>query len=260
MSGKWKIFLVAAAVALAIIFRLRTGSPRAWLPYSGALTRVTFSTNGRISPQWISEELHIRGGVNLLSVDIESMRMHLEKFQQIRRVAIEKRYPCELSIKLEERLPILKIAANVGGEKKLLLVDGIDGEIFSPICYSREDVSRIPFAIFPIAESADKSKFTPLRGVDIVRDFIVTLRSDFPDIFSGVRFIDLENYDSRPGALWSTIKFHMKNGIVVVFGTQNFTLQLLRLDYLLQEKCAANLHRVKEINLSSSANAVVEYK
>jgi cell division septal protein FtsQ len=75
-----------------------------------------------------------------------------------------------------------------------------------------------------------------------------------------IKFIDLRNYDSRPGAVWSTIDLHMKNGIVVILGPQNFELQLMRLDYLWHEKCADTLYRVKRINISTVDDATIEYR
>jgi hypothetical protein len=258
-GGKWRYFLWALGLAAVAVCTFQKPSNGTRSP-TGGLRTVTFSTNGKISARWLSRELSFRKGADLLTLDIERMRLKLEKFQQIRSVHIEKHYPDRLRIRLEERLPLLKVAASVGGKKQLLLVDGMDGEIFRPICYGKDDVEEIPFATFPLVPSGGGSQFVPLAGIAVVREFTVTLRSDFPEIFKSVKFIDLSNYDSRPGALWSTIKLHIAGGIVVAFATENFDLQLLRLDYLLREKCAGNLHRIREINLSPSANVVVEYK
>jgi cell division septal protein FtsQ len=264
--GKLKSFpiasisIVAAFLCLITIGILFAGKTNKAIS-PNELKRVIFTTNGKITAQWLARELAIKKGADLFALDISSMKTRLENLQQNRRVSIEKNSPDTLSIKNEERSPILKIAAKVNGAKKLFLIDGTDGEIFSPICYSDGDIAALLPSTMSLKQSGGKIfPFLPLKGASTVKDFISTLHNDFPEIFSMVNFVSLKNFDSRPGAVWATIELHLKNGIVVVFGTRQFGMQLMRLNYLMNEKCAGSLHRIKKINVSSPDDGVLEYK
>ncbi|MDR1233073.1 MAG: FtsQ-type POTRA domain-containing protein [Puniceicoccales bacterium] len=265
--GKWKIFLLAVfvsfGVALAVAGFVFCKKPNIFhpssIPSANELRRVIFQTNGKITSAWLAHELHIRKGTDLFSLDISSMRERLETISQIRNVFIEKRYPDVLYIKINECIPLLKLIANVGGEKKLLLVDTEDGRIFSPICYGREDVLGL-LPVNLILKTKNRSQFLSQAGMPTVKELIATLKDEFPDISQSVKFLDLRNYDHRLGAIWSTIELHLKNGIVVGLKPQNFHLQLMKLDYLINEKCQHNLHRIKKITISASDDAILEYK
>ncbi|MDR1457391.1 MAG: FtsQ-type POTRA domain-containing protein [Puniceicoccales bacterium] len=264
--GKWKTFLLVfvafgiALVVIGVVFckKSNTFHPSS-IPSANELKRVIFKTNGKITSPWLAHELHIRKGTDLFSLDISSMRERLETISQIRNVLIEKRYPDTLYVKINECVPMLKLIANVDGEKKLLLVDEEDGRIFSPICYGREDV----LDLLPVnlnLKTKNKIQFLPQEGISSVRELIAILKGEFLDIFQSIKFLDLRNYDHRQGAIWSTIGLHLKNEIVVVLKPQDFHLQLMKLDYLINEKCQHNLHRVKKITISSPDNAILEYK
>ncbi|MDR2603349.1 MAG: FtsQ-type POTRA domain-containing protein [Puniceicoccales bacterium] len=265
--GKWKTFLLVifvsfgiALVVTGIVFckKSNTFYPSS-IPLANELKRVIFETNGKITSAWLAHELHIRKGTDLFSLDISSMRERLGTISQIRNVFIEKRYPDTLYIKINECVPILKLVANVDGEKKLFLVDEEDGRIFSPICYGREDVLNL-LPVNLILRTKDKLQFLPQEGMSTVRELIATLKDEFLDIFQSIKFLDLRNYDHRLGAIWSTIGLHLKNEIVVVLKPQDFHIQLMKLDYLINEKCQYNLHRIKKITISSPDNAILEYK
>ncbi|MDR1595418.1 MAG: FtsQ-type POTRA domain-containing protein [Puniceicoccales bacterium] len=225
------------------------------------LKKITLLTDGKITSKWLEETLAIEMGADLFSIDIENIVKKLEKLPQIKKVFTEKRYPNSLIIGIEERTAVVKIMLSDGGERRLFLVDSSDGTIFSPICYGANDLADILPAIFEVkASGTEKFKYFPLRGTPAIVELIDTMKSDFVDIFRMVKFIDLRNYDSRPGAIWSTIELHLKNGIVVVFCPQNFELQLFRLDYVLNKKCADLLPKIKKINLSLINDVVVEYR
>ncbi|MDR2776721.1 MAG: FtsQ-type POTRA domain-containing protein [Puniceicoccales bacterium] len=267
--GKWKTFLlvvfvplgVALVVAGVVFCRKSNIFHPSSISSANELKKVIFKTNGKIASPWLAHELHIRKGIDLFSLDISSMRERLENIPQIKNVFIEKRYPDALYIKINECVPILKFMANVGGEKKLLLVDGEDGRIFSPICYGKEDIlDLLPASLILKAKKTNKLQFLPQVGISVVKELISTLKSEFPDIFQSIKFLDLGNYDYRPGAVWSTIELYLKNEIVVVLKPHNFHLQLIKLDYLINEKCKHNLNRIKKITISSSDNAILEYK
>jgi hypothetical protein len=153
---------------------------------------------------------------------------------------------------------ILKLVANIGGEKKLFLVDEEDGRILSPICYGREDV--LDLLPVNLILKTNKLQFLPQEGIFTVRELISILKGEFLDIVQSIKCLDLRNYDHRSEAIRPTIGLHLKSKLVVVLKPQDFHLQLMKLDYLINEKCQNNLHRIKKIIISFPDNAILEYK
>jgi cell division septal protein FtsQ len=257
----FKVILPVATLLMLILGGLLLKKSKLELSPINEIKKITFSTDGKITAKWLKQTLHMKAGTNLLSLDLVPLGKHLESVGQIKKVFMEKRYPDTLFIGMEERVPILKIVVRTGEEKKLFLIDGVDGVVFSPICYEKSDIiGLLPANVSLKINGKKRLSFVPLEGMRTVKELVTILRDEFPELFRTIKFLDLGNYDSRAGAIWSTVKLHLKNGIVVILRPQNFAVQLLRLDYLLNEKCAHNLHRIKEINISSPENAIIEYK
>ena len=158
-------------------------------------------------------------------------------------------------------MPILKFLVIKNGQKKLLFVDKNDGEIFEPVQLERYDLSHILSANLLLKQnSSSVGRFIPISGINKINGLINVLINDFPEIFSKVKCLDLRDYDSRDDAQWSRIKLELDNGIIAVLGNENFSNQLMHLEFLIEEKCKNNLHNIKKIDVTSLKDAIVEYK
>jgi cell division septal protein FtsQ len=251
-------FFAFALVGTVVFFLKNSGTQFSTM---NKLENISFNTNGKITEKWVIDALGIKNGIDLFALDIAAMKKYLESIPQIKRVFIEKRYPNSLLIKIDERLPILKIAVKMDGKKQLFLIDELEGTVFPPLCYTRDDISKILAANLELKlDGVEKATFCPIPGVGAVKNLVDTLKNNFRDIFDLVRVIDLRNYDSRPGAVWSNMELLLNNGMIVVLAPKNFEAQLLRLDYLMNEKCKDDLHRIGSINISSPNDVVIGYK
>lgn len=225
------------------------------------LKKILFSTNGKITSDWLVHYLSIKKHVDLFELNIVDLQKQLEQVPQIRRSCIEKRYPDTLFIKLEERQPILKVMARSDGKNELFLIDRLDGHLFSPVCFdSSEYDSIMPVNLTLKKSGMSQFQFLPINGVHAIDDLLSVLREDYPDILKNIKYIDLRNYDHRKGAVWSRIVLRMKNGISIIMSPYGFNVQLLRLEFLLKDKCANNLFRIKKIDVSAVNDVLVEYK
>jgi hypothetical protein len=264
-KGKSKIILAGIIICgLAVLLAIMNQDGRHWhvaARPTNALKRIIFSTNGKITPDWLGQKLRIRKEANLFTLNIGQIKEFLENIPQVKMAFVEKRFPDTLCIRIEERIPLLRVCVNIHGKKKMLFVDAADGEFFSPVCYKKSDIANIlPADLTLQADTHGPFSLLPIVGIETIGKFISTLKNNFPNIWEIVKFIDLRNYDSRPGAAWASINLHLKNGIVVVCGTQDFDNQLLRLDYLITRKCVNELQNIKKINLFPSNSALIERK
>ena len=225
------------------------------------LKKVQFSTNGTITSKWLANNLELKKGLDLFDLDILELRTKLENVQQIKEVSIEKIFPDTLLIKIEERVPLLKFFVMIDGQKKLLFVDKNDGEIFESAQWERYDLKHILSTNLLLKQNPSSGeRFIPINGINKISRLVDVLISDFPGIFSKIKCLDLRDYDSRDDAQWSRIKLELDNGIIAVLGNENFSNQLMHLEFLIEEKCKNNLHNIKKIDVTSLKDAIVEYK
>lgn len=225
------------------------------------LKKILFSTNGRITSDWLVHSLSIKKHVDLFKLNIVDIQKKLEQVPQIRRACIEKRYPDTLFIKIEERQPILKVLASSDGKQELFLIDRLDGHLFRPVCFDISEYDTImPVDVTLKKSGMSKFPFLPIKGINLIGDLLTVLREEYPDILKNIKYIDLRNYDSRQGAVWSRIVLRMKNGMSIVMSPHESNMQLLRIEFLLKEKFANNLSRIKKIDVSAVNDVLVEYK
>lgn len=223
------------------------------------LKKIEFKTDGVIDSKFISKILRLKNGMSLYEINIFDIKKKLENISQVRQAFVERRFPGTLFIALNERQPLLKIAVKDGEFKKIFLVDESDGEFFESACYSPEKLKDYFFAEVNLAkEKTDGKIFEPIGNVFPVVNFLKLLKMKYPKINAQVTSISLKRYDSRPGALWSRIELKTKIVKSIVFSDKNFSDQLDKLDYIINDPNIIKLMPLKKIDLSNPTNVVIK--
>lgn len=119
----------------------------------------------KVADQW--------NGANLFDLEIETLRAELTALSWVQNVAIEKRIPNTLVIRVIERSPVALSSTDQG----LRYVD-IEGRAFAPLS------ARLGNPDLPLVDgrSADERR----RAVQ----FLTTLKSDHPDLYARVSEVD----------------------------------------------------------------------
>jgi len=111
------VVLLLAATALALLLGIFIS-----LKYTGSLflsrnpkfelKNINITSDGRLLPEQLREYAGLQIGTNLFSVDFDKLRKKLEEVPLVESVAIERKLPDTLNIKVIERVAIAQIRWN----------------------------------------------------------------------------------------------------------------------------------------------------
>lgn len=224
------------------------------------LQTVQFKTNGHITKKFLIKALAIKKNALFDDINIFNLKKRLLNITQVKDVYIERKFPASIFIKLEERIPLLKFVIQNGDEIDLLFVDRNNGSIFHGSCLPKKVMLATPYVELNLERTpTNKIGYKPIAGIQHIKHLIDLLRDEYPYIYNDIHKFSLLKYDPREGANWSRIEIYQKSGKVIVFNPHNLELQLLNLDYILNERKFPQ-NSVRKIDLSNFESAIIETK
>lgn len=123
------VLLTVAVVAAVWLAITGFGKMNRWLFADNdrfTVRHLDVSSSGRLSEAHIKEFANIDKGVNLFDLDIESMRESLESGPLIKSVEIQRKLPDTLVVRVNERIPLARIAH---GKSKFYFSIDRDGHV-----------------------------------------------------------------------------------------------------------------------------------
>ena len=181
------------------------------------LNKVDVYGNHRLSKEEVIEAARLETGMNLLSIDLESITERLLRHPWIRSGSIYRRLPGQLVLEVEERTPRGILASD-----RLYYIDE-KGSVFTRVLPG----DPIDLPLFTGIQS-DSMRLHPGEIQDSLRSGLKLTelidRVDFGFHYADVREI---NISSEEGL---TLK--MKSGQIVILGHDDFESRLLRFDRL----------------------------
>ena len=181
------------------------------------LNKVDVYGNHRLSKEEVIEAARLETGMNLLSIDLESITERLLRHPWIRSGSIYRRLPGQLVLEVEERTPRGILASD-----RLYYIDE-KGSVFTRVLPG----DPIDLPLFTGIQS-DSMRLHPGEIQDSLRSGLKLTelidRVDFGFHYADVREI---NINSEEGL---TLK--MKSGQIVILGHDDFESRLLRFDRL----------------------------
>ena len=181
------------------------------------LNKVDVYGNHRLSKEEVIEAARLETGMNLLSIDLESITERLLRHPWIRSGSIYRRLPGQLVLEVEERTPRGILASD-----RLYYIDE-KGSVFTRVLPG----DPIDLPLFTGIQS-DSMRLHPGEIQDSLRSGLKLTelidRVDFGLHYADVREI---NINSEEGL---TLK--MKSGQIVILGHDDFESRLLRFDRL----------------------------
>lgn len=249
------VLLVCVLIAGGIRFQSKKQSARAASIAStkGVIQRIELYTDGVLSEEWLSKTIRLRSGMSMMEVDIHALKEILEANAQIRSAAVERIFPSDLRIEINERKPVMRLMiAGANGSRNLRLV-ARDGVVYQGIDYSTKALKQLPF--LQPHRHPDGSYF-PLRGIESVAQLLDLVRVNQPDLFRTWQVISLEHFSGNLDLPGQVIEVRSKHVPEIIFSaTADYGLQLDRLVYLLnylKERGNPSLERI-DLSLRDSA-------
>lgn len=252
------LILLVVCVCCGVYIFFRHVTPKRTPNNKLPLQTVRFETNGHITKKFLIKALAIKKDAMFNDVNIFALKKRLLNISQIRDVYIERQFPASIFIKLDERTPLLKFIVQNENKLELLFIDKEDGSIFRGSCLPKQVILDTPYVELNLEKTTkNKIGYKPIAGTKHIEHLITLLRTEYPYIYKDINKFSLLRYDPRPGANWSRIEIYQKSGKVIVFNPNNLEMQLLNLDYLLNERRFPR-NSAQRIDLSGIESAVIE--
>ncbi|MDR1303222.1 MAG: FtsQ-type POTRA domain-containing protein, partial [Puniceicoccales bacterium] len=139
-----------------------------WLKsiYKQPLERIVFRSDGVLTPQWVKSFLtDIRKGIDLMDVDIFSVKKKLETCSQVKKVVVQRQFPGTLNIALEERIPVLRLLVRDGELTREMLID-VDGVAFFGECIPELERRTMPFLSGVVLKKISAGRYENVPALD----------------------------------------------------------------------------------------------
>lgn len=241
---------VAAAV-LALLLYARTQWSREFRSNSDfAVGRFEFHSNGGIAAQQAAAAAGLRGDMNVMGLDLASIRSRLMELPRVKGVNVQRRLPDRLSIELEERLPVAWITSVNNGieQRNRIFVDN------AGVAFKCEELLReymalpvINCAVLPVVTLGHDVECEAVKSSLALLSEWSTRRWAVP---CTVNRIDIPN-------AW-TLTAEMDSGAAFTFHPDQLGVQLDRLAYILEKTRGRNLS-VATVNLQMQRNVPVTF-
>ena len=207
------------------------------------LSKVDVFGNHRLSKEEVVEVSNVKIGKNLLNIDLEAITLKLRRHPWIREGSVYRRFPGQLVIEIDERIPRGVLASD-----KLYYVDE-NGKIFTRVLPG--DPVDLPLftglqpeELRSKPEEAQESLLSGLKLTELLD------RSDSELNIKNVREINLSQEDGL------TLK--MNSGRIIIFGHSNFETKITRYERLKKFLTdSGQWHNARIINLDFEDRAIV---
>ena len=136
---------------------------------------VTFSSDGALTLSWFANWFGPLRGRSLMEIDIDRLRMDLEKEPQIESARIVREFPSTLRIELRELNPLLVLRLRRSSGSFEDWIVGSQGTLYQGSGYSRAQLSLLPsLAVSPrtLKKMANGDGFEDLREIAVVSHFL----------------------------------------------------------------------------------------
>ena len=215
-----------------------------------SISTVSFSSDGVLTPAWFSNWFGPLRGRTLMDIDIDHLRLELEKEPQVASAIVYRQFPSTLCVEIVELDPllVLRLRRSSGGFEDWIV--GSQGTLYRGAGYSRAQLSLLPsLAVRPstLKRMAAGEGFEDLKEIAIISPLLELVQRNYPSIYRDWKVVsyDLENPDS-PGA-----HIRIQSGKVkeIKFAPRDFAAQMERLHYILLEPEFRRKKVIESINL-----------
>ncbi len=184
------------------------GGPGRTSPTATSLQKLGFATDGVLTEEWAWQFLNLHPGDSLRNLDIFALRQKLLDLKQVKDASITRELPGTLLIKVQERRPWLRVAADNGAGGYRLYLIARDGTVFEGQDYPDEVLNQLPWLTGLTLHRAKPSGFASIPGMEAVVELLATARAEVPHGAAQWTMVDLSQFDPRPEAPVSLIKIH----------------------------------------------------
>lgn len=221
---------------------------------SSPLKKVNLRTDGVLDETWVRQTLAVPEGTSLMELDLPALQDRLMVTGQVRSAVVARKFPDTLTVKLEERTPVLRLAVRTGADDESLrtFVVARDGVVYSGIGYSEELETSLPY-LDGVKLRRENGQFLPVEGMEKVAELLGAVHDNAPELYREFQSVSLERM-----SVDGEILVRSAAAACIVFGQrEDFFRQIARLVYIIEQTSARPDPRVLgTINLAIGGNQV----
>lgn len=213
---------------------------------------IELRTDGVLDLDWVKGVVALPRHAALMELDLSALQARLLSSGQVRTAVLVRKFPSTLVVTLQERTPVVRIRAALGGAAPSDLVVARDGTVYAGSGYSAELIDSLPWlAGVRLIRAGDG--LAPLVGVETLAELLAVTQANAPGLYRSWKVVDLSRLATDGEIL-------VQSDAVpeVVFGTrEDFFTQVALLDSTI-EQISLNpaLGRPSRINLAVGGRQV----
>lgn len=225
---------------------------------SEPLRQILYETDGVLSHEWLRERVSLKKGLSLMEVDIYAIKEALGEEGQVKTVAVTRKFPDSLHIKIEERRPVLRarVSKELSASNELLVDE--EGVVYEGKDYHEATLKSLPY-LGGVRFTGDGDGIKPVRGLPTVSKLLIYARAQYPDIYEDWRIVSCENFDGKTKAPEALIVMKGRYVKQAVFAPYDFEDQLSQLDQILEYSRRNSVNALKRVDLSLGEQVAVQY-
>lgn len=220
------------------------------------LSAISFTSDGALTPSWLSEYTGLAPGANVLSLDVAAVRTHLETHGQVADAHVRLELPDRLVVELEERTPIARARVQFAGGEPVDYLVASDGTCWRGVGYAPARLQRLPW-LSGVAFTRTGSGLRPLDHMGIIGELLRLAHDQIPEIAREWSRLDLSRYDGdREGSLVVVRGRQVRH---LVLAPREFDRQFARLEQILAHAAEQGRGPIQYANLSLKDSVPVRF-
>ncbi|HVS54401.1 MAG TPA: FtsQ-type POTRA domain-containing protein [Opitutaceae bacterium] len=244
-GGRWRFAaailrtttMIAVALALgwgawAVVATLRENSPGVSAAERVPVKRLELKTNAEgvldRDPDWLVRTLALPKRASLMELDLLALRARVLADGQVLTASLTRKFPDCLVVQVTERMPVARVLADAGGERKTLLV-ARDGVVFAGTGYDTAMLATLPW-LDGMTLARKGGVFQPVAGMDAVSALLAAAQTYAAHLYSAWAVVSLARLDSD-----RELEVHTRapQDVTMVFNADtDYFRQLARLNFM----------------------------
>ena len=257
------LILLVTAAAVWIVYHFQR--PQASVPAivdTEPIRWINVATDGVLDLDWFRANFPSIQGQSLINLDHFALKREIEKKGQILAVSIEKRFPDQLTIRLREREPILRIRLAAQDGKMMDWVIATDGAIFEGKNHSKVVTDRLPFLEINRFVRTASGPQALERELEVIAPLLNYAKRYYPRLYETWQVISCKHLKQDEKAPGSIIKIRSQLVDEIFFTSKDFEKQLVRLAQTINYYGSRGIQRLASVDLSleGSREVVVQVR
>jgi cell division protein FtsQ len=220
---------------------------------SDRVRNLVLVTDGVLDRNWLAQTLALPADATLMGLDLEQLRLKVMGDAQVASSSVNRNFPDTLTVRISERSPVARVMAQTGGDEPKMLLVSRDGVAFEGTGFDPSMVASLPW-VDGVRMVRLGASFEPIEGMPAVAALLASAKLEAENLYNTWQVISLARLASD-----GEIEVHTKDGMKVIFGTnENFLRQIARLDLLIDSSTDAS-RPLREVNLSLGSQVPVAY-